>query len=99
MFRRLFRVYAHIYYHHHHELRQLGGAAVKSLDTAFIHFILHAMHFELVSRHEVQVMANNIERLCPAAWENSLEETISIFYFFLLLFVEKQFLVSQKCEF
>lgn len=50
--KRLFRVYAHIYYQHFHQIKQLGEEA--HLNTAFKHFCLFAMEFELVDAQEMR---------------------------------------------
>jgi MOB kinase activator 1 len=51
VFRRLFRVYAHIYYSHFTMIRQLGEEC--HLNTAFKHFYLFCFEYDLISPAEV----------------------------------------------
>jgi MOB kinase activator 1 len=46
MFKRLFRVYAHMYLHHFDDLRDMG--AEPHLNTCFRHFVLFVLEFDLI---------------------------------------------------
>ena len=46
LFQRLFRIYAHIYYHHLEDIKTVGAEA--HLNTSFRHFILFAKNFDLI---------------------------------------------------
>ena len=46
LFQRLFRIYAHIYYHHLEDVKTVGAEA--HLNTSFRHFILFAKEFDLI---------------------------------------------------
>lgn len=51
IFKRLFRVYAHIYHHHFPEIIALGQE--PHLNTSLKHFILFAKEFDLIDAKEV----------------------------------------------
>jgi MOB kinase activator 1 len=51
IFKRLFRVYAHIYHHHHPQVVELGAEA--HLNSCFKHFIFFIGHFKLVDEKEL----------------------------------------------
>ena len=59
IFKRLFRVYAHIYYSHFEKIVAL--AAEAHLNTCFKHFIFFVLEFELVDAKELQPLAHLIE--------------------------------------
>eukprot|EP00698_Gefionella_okellyi_P006112 TRINITY_DN1556_c1_g1_i2.p4 TRINITY_DN1556_c1_g1~~TRINITY_DN1556_c1_g1_i2.p4 ORF type:complete len:135 (-),score=26.71 TRINITY_DN1556_c1_g1_i2:689-1093(-) len=61
IFRRLFRVYAHIYHHHYQQLEQLD--LDKGLNTAFKHFVCFAKEFDLIGTDEMAAMDEWIGRL------------------------------------
>ena len=48
IFRRLFRVYAHIYHSHFNQVCELGEEA--HLNTLFKHFIFFSHYFKLISK-------------------------------------------------
>ena len=51
IFRRLFRIYAPIYYHHWDSIRSMGADA--HLNTCFKHFIFFVRRFDLISSEEL----------------------------------------------
>lgn len=53
IFRRLFRVYAHIYHSHFNQVCELGEEA--HLNTLFKHFIFFSHYFKLISKYTVVV--------------------------------------------
>ena len=61
IFRRLFRVYAHIYYSHFHKIVSLGEEA--HLNTCFKHFYLFIKEFNLVKKDELEPLKELIESL------------------------------------
>jgi MOB kinase activator 1 len=52
IFKRMFRVYAHIYYHHWDYIRSMGADA--HLNTCFKHFVFFVQRFELVAKEELE---------------------------------------------
>lgn len=62
VFKRLFRVYAHVYYSHFREVVALGEEA--HLNTSLMHFVLFAREFRLVERHELAPLQPLIDQLC-----------------------------------
>lgn len=58
IFRRLFRVYAHIYFHHWESIRAIGADA--HLNTCFKQFIFFVKHFDLVPEEELAPLAELI---------------------------------------
>jgi MOB kinase activator 1 len=61
IFRRLFRVYAHIYTTHFSAIVSLGEEA--HLNTSFKHFILFVKEFNLIEQKELAPLADLIESL------------------------------------
>ncbi|KAF9577791.1 hypothetical protein BGW38_006767 [Lunasporangiospora selenospora] len=61
IFRRLFRVYAHIYTTHFSEVASLGEEA--HLNTSFKHFILLVKEFNLIESKELVPLADLIDML------------------------------------
>ncbi|KAF9349949.1 MOB kinase activator 1B [Mortierella sp. NVP85] len=61
IFRRLFRVYAHIYTTHFSAIVSLGEEA--HLNTSFKHFILFVKEFNLIDQKELAPLADLIESL------------------------------------
>ena len=51
IFRRLFRVYAHLYRHHHTDFKRAG--AVAHLNTAYQHFLLFVLEHKLVDAKDL----------------------------------------------
>ncbi|GBF88028.1 MOB kinase activator-like 1A [Raphidocelis subcapitata] len=60
IFRRLFRVYAHIYHSHFRQVCALGEEA--HLNTCFKHFIHFVRHFDLVDERELSPLQELIEQ-------------------------------------
>jgi MOB kinase activator 1 len=52
IFRRLFRVYAHIYHSHFEEIRKLGAEA--HLNTCYKHFIFFVLEYKLIEMKELE---------------------------------------------
>jgi len=65
IFKRLFRVYAHIYYNHFQKIVSLGEEA--HLNTCFKHFYLFAKEFNLVETREYAPLQELIDRLAPSS--------------------------------
>ena len=63
IFKRLFRIYGHLYLHHLNQIIQLEEE--PHLNTSFKHFILFATHFNLLDKKEVQPMMCVIHYLAP----------------------------------
>ena len=61
IFKRLFRVYAHVYYHHFQVIMMLGQEA--HLNTSFKHFIYFVKEFGLVEVKELVPLQELIEGL------------------------------------
>merc|ERR1712232_215926 len=61
IFKRLFRVYAHIYYSHFSKIVSLGEEA--HLNTCFKHFYLFITEFELVDKREIAPLQDLIDNL------------------------------------
>eukprot|EP00727_Mastigamoeba_balamuthi_P009022 m51a1_g4742 putative mps1 binder-like protein (249) ;mRNA; r:376178-377390 len=62
IFKRLFRVYAHIYYSHFPKIINLGEEA--HLNTSFKHFIYFCNEFALVDKKELAPLQSLITTLC-----------------------------------
>lgn len=61
IFKRLFRVYAHIYHSHFPKIASLGEEA--HLNTSFKHFIFFVQEFKLIEPKELAPLAELIESL------------------------------------
>lgn len=59
--KRLFRVYAHIYYQHFQDVEALKEEA--HLNTSFKHFILFVQEFNLIEANELQPLHELIDKL------------------------------------
>ncbi|RDD46481.1 MOB kinase activator 1A [Trichoplax sp. H2] len=59
--KRLFRVYAHIYYNHFNQIMGLGEEA--HLNTSFKHFVYFVQEFSLVDRRELAPLQDLIDKL------------------------------------
>ena len=59
--KRLFRVYAHIYYNHFKQIISLGEEA--HLNTSFKHFVYFVREFSLVDRRELAPLQDLIDKL------------------------------------
>lgn len=56
IFRRLFRVYAHVYYSHFAKIRELQEES--HLNTAFKHFMLFVWEFDLIAKEELSPLTD-----------------------------------------
>uniref|UniRef100_A0A0G4HCQ9 Uncharacterized protein n=1 Tax=Chromera velia CCMP2878 TaxID=1169474 RepID=A0A0G4HCQ9_9ALVE len=66
MLRRIFRVYAHVYYHHFKEVQKAGAEA--HLNCCFKHFLFFVREFNLVSMEDLEplkALVMEIERNYP----------------------------------
>jgi len=61
IFKRLFRVYAHIYYSHFNKIRSLGEEA--HLNTCFKHFFYFTREFRLIESRELEPLQQVITNL------------------------------------
>jgi MOB kinase activator 1 len=61
IFKRLFRVYAHIYHSHFQKIVGLGAEA--HLNTCFKHFIYFVVQFKLIDSKELAPLADLIDTL------------------------------------
>ena len=59
--KRLFRIYAHFYYHHYENFRSLGMA--KWLNTSFHHFILFTKEFNLIDADQLEPLSELIDKI------------------------------------
>lgn len=59
--KRLFRVYAHVYYEHFHQVVQLQEEA--HVNTSFKHFIYFVQEFDLVEKKELAPLQDLIDKL------------------------------------
>ena len=69
IFRRLFRVYAHIYHSHFQKIVELGAEA--HLNTCFKHFIYFVTEFRLIEDKELRPLTD----LITAMMSSKTEET------------------------
>lgn len=65
IFKRLFRVYAHIYYSHFHKIVSLGEEA--HLNTCFKHFYFFIDEFQLVEKRELAPLSDLITNLTSSS--------------------------------
>lgn len=61
IFRRLFRVYAHVYYSHFDKVVSLGAEA--HLNSCFKHFMAFVTEFDLVDKREQEPLKDLIKNL------------------------------------
>lgn len=61
IFRRLFRVYAHVYYSHFDKIVSLGAEA--HLNSCFKHFMAFVTEFDLVDKREQEPLKDLIKNL------------------------------------
>jgi len=61
IFRRLFRVYAHIYHSHFNQVCDLGEEA--HLNSLFKHFIIFSNHFKLIVPQELAPLQELVDRI------------------------------------
>lgn len=69
LFKRLFRVYAHIYYSHFEKIVSLGEEA--HLNTCFKHFYMFLTEFDLMDRRELAPLQHLIDRIAPGSSSSS----------------------------
>jgi len=60
IFRRLFRVYAHIYYNHYTKIKELGAS--PHLNTCFKHYVIFAREFDLIPDSEFAPLKKLIDK-------------------------------------
>jgi MOB kinase activator 1 len=56
--KRLFRVYAHLYYHHLNELKELN--VIAHMNTSFKHFIFFVAEFQLIPQEQLKPLSDLI---------------------------------------
>eukprot|EP00930_Biecheleria_cincta_P058222 TRINITY_DN4407_c0_g1_i1.p1 TRINITY_DN4407_c0_g1~~TRINITY_DN4407_c0_g1_i1.p1 ORF type:complete len:216 (-),score=42.31 TRINITY_DN4407_c0_g1_i1:3-650(-) len=61
IFRRVFRVYAHVYRHHLEPIRSCGAEA--HINCCFKHFLYFVLHFRLVTRAEMAPLDSLIKKM------------------------------------
>lgn len=61
IFKRLFRIYAHIYCHHFHEISELG--LQSHLNTSLKHYVLFANEFGLISQKDYGPLEDLVETM------------------------------------
>jgi MOB kinase activator 1 len=62
--KRMFRVYAHLYYHHLGKLKELN--VVTHLNTSFKHFVFFVTEFKIIPQEQLQPLADIIETILRA---------------------------------
>jgi len=62
MFRRLFRVFAHVYYEHFNQLSEIGAEA--HINTCYKHFYYFATEFNLIPTKELEPLKDLSAALC-----------------------------------
>jgi len=72
VFKKFFRIYAHLYYSHFDEIQQLK--LLKHLNTSFKHFLFFVMEFRLINKKELAPMIDVIYTLVPE-FKNEKETT------------------------
>jgi len=63
IFKRLFRVYAHVYYSHFEQVKELG--AESHLNSSFQHFAYFVLEFHLIPEEELRPLKKLIAKLVP----------------------------------
>lgn len=61
IFKRLFRVYAHVYHAHFNTINNLGAS--QHLNTSFKHFVFFILEFKLVEKKELAPLQELIDGL------------------------------------
>lgn len=69
IFKRLFRVYAHLYHSHFSTIVELNAEA--HINTCFKHFVLFVLQFDLVDRKELAALEDLIARLTGTALDGA----------------------------
>jgi MOB kinase activator 1 len=62
--KRLFRVYAHSYYHHLEKFNELGVTA--HWNTSLKHFVFFAMEFKMIAQEQLEPLKDIIEPMIQA---------------------------------
>ncbi|KAJ5070562.1 mob kinase activator-like 1 [Anaeramoeba ignava] len=62
IFKRLFRIFGHVYYSHFDTVVEMGAEA--HLNTLFKHFYYFQSEFDLIEQRELEPMADLIKKLC-----------------------------------
>lgn len=75
MFKRLFRVYAHMYLHHFDALKTMG--AEPHLNTCFRHFVLFVLEFDLIDARELAPLRDLIDKLVNRSSASAAELDMS----------------------
>lgn len=70
IFKRMFRVYAHIYHHHIKDIDSIDEQ--KYLNTCFKHFWLFCQEFKLIDEIEQRPLSNVIDQLTLTSKKDSL---------------------------
>jgi len=73
IFKRLFRIYAHVYSSHFNSIVELGAEA--HLNTCFKHFIYFVQEFKLVEDTDLSVLQSHINALLGQDKKNKTEES------------------------
>ena len=61
IFKRMFRIYAHLYYHHRQDLSTIG--IESHMNTSFRHFVFFAQEFSLISEDQYEPLLPIISKL------------------------------------
>jgi MOB kinase activator 1 len=61
MYKRLFRLFAHLYYVHYEQIKQMGSN--RHLNSSFKHFILFALEFDLLSSATIAPLQQFIDHI------------------------------------
>lgn len=69
VFKRLFRLYAHIYHYHYEKLREIGEEA--KLNSNFRHLVYFIIEFDLVKEPELRPLKRLIREFAPDAFSVS----------------------------
>ncbi|KAL9654768.1 hypothetical protein ABK040_008562 [Willaertia magna] len=70
IFKRLFRVYAHIYHSHPEDIKKIH--AEPHLNTAFKHFCMFVFEFDLISKKEFEPCKDVMLNLLPASYHSKI---------------------------
>ena len=61
IFRRLFRIYAHLYHHHRNDIQAIGAEA--HLNTSFKHFMYFVQEFKLIPEEQFGPLKEIIDKI------------------------------------
>lgn len=76
IFKRLFRVYAHLYYHHFEYVCTIGADA--HVNTCFKHFILFAEYYSLIPEKELAPLGDLIRNLLNNHEHDQADDEVSV---------------------